>query len=603
MKKVNIFKAFKIMLPKIVKTSPLIFILWQITAIIQGVFYGVLAPATQLFFDKATGFVTNKTTLSGVLMALGVLGFVQVGRQIINGIVQFIITMYSKKADKVLSVELHEKIQRLPSISFENTKTLDEINNAKQGKADAINFTGCILNTFNFYIPFFLIMAIYLYKVKPILIVSLLLTFAPISITQILKMKIFSKVEDTSAPLRREVDYYENCIVGKEYFKETRILGATGFFRELYTYTLKLINKIRFKAIVKADLAQLAMQMLSLTGLVIILVILFNSLISGSISPGAFSAIFTAVDRMFSLMKEWIYYSLGTVARDFGKVKYYISILNVMERKGEDCDIPENADITLENVSFAYPDANVKALDNISLNIKHGETVALVGKNGSGKSTLIRLILGLYEPTKGTVYHGDFDTKKVSYKSLFSRFSAVFQKYQRYQISFRENVGISNLNLIATDENIDMICDKIDFNARCLPLTDGYNTILSREFDGIDVSGGQWQRIAIARSLFRKHGVIILDEPTAAIDPIEETNIYKRFAEISRNKTSIIVTHRLGSARIADRIIVLCDGKLVEEGTHEDLIEKKGEYYCLYQSQEQWYKDENKQVQLRKVKG
>lgn len=590
MKKVNIFKAFKVMIPKIVKTSPLIFIIWQLTAIMQGVLYGVLAPATQLFFDKATDFVTNKTTLSSVLMTLGVLGFIQVGRQIINGIVQFITTMYYKKIDGILSVQLHEKIQRLPAVSFENTEILDEINKAIQGKTEAICFTGSILTTFNFYIPFFGIMAAYLYKVNPILIVSLILTFAPVSITQILKMRIFSKVEDASAPLRREFDYYENCIVGREYFKETRILGATVFFKTLYIDTLKLTNKIRFKAIVKADLAQLGMQMLSLTGLVIILIILFNSLLNGSISPGAFSAIFTAVDRMFSLMKEWIYGSLGTVARDFGKVQYYIAFLNAKEREGEECHIPENADIILENVSFTYPGAQVKALNNISLNIKHGETVALVGENGSGKSTLIRLISGLYVPTEGTVYHGDFDAKKVSYRSLFNRVSAVFQKYQRYQMSFRENVGISNKNLIATDENIDMICDEIDFNTKRLPLVDGYDTMLSREFGGIDVSGGQWQRIAIARSLFRKHRVIILDEPTAAIDPIEETNIYKRFAEISKTKTSIIVTHRLGSAKIADRIIVLSDGKLVEEGTHEDLIEKHGKYYCLYQSQEQWYK-------------
>jgi len=592
MKKTNVFKAIIFLFPKIIKTSPLMFVLWQIIAIIQGVFYGVLAPATQLFFDKAADYATNKVALSSVLLALGVLGFVQVGRQIINGIVQFVISMYCKKADEVLSVELHNKIHKLPAVSFENTETLDEINKAVLGKTEVIRFIVSVLNTFNFYIPFYLIMAVYLYRVKPILIVSLFLTFAPISITQILKMKIFTKVEDTSAPLRREANYYENCIVGREYFKETRMLGATGFFKTLYTDTINLMNRIRFKAIVKADLAQLAMQMLSLTGLVIILVILFKSLINGSISPGAFSAIFTAVDRMFSLMKEWIYVSLGTVARDFGKVQYFIAIFNAKEREGEDCEIPENADITLENVSFTYPGAKVKALNNISLKIKHGETVALVGKNGSGKSTLIRLIAGLYEPTEGIVYHGDFDTKKVSYSSLFSRISAVFQKYQRYQMTFRENVGISCPRVIATDEIIDKICDEIDFTARCLPLTDGYNTMLSREFDGIDVSGGQWQRIAIARSLFRKHNVIILDEPTAAIDPIEETNIYKRFAEISKNKTSIIVTHRLGSARIADRIIVLSDGKLVEEGTHEDLIGRKGEYYCLYKSQEQWYKDE-----------
>lgn len=591
MKKVGLFQAFVKMLPKIIYVSPFVFVLWQLTAVMQGILYGILAPVTQLFFDKATDFAGNKVDIYVVFKALLILGGVQIARQIINGIVQFIMTMYYKKAEGDLSIELHKKLSKISPVSFEDTKVLDEMNKAVEGKNEAIRFTGSILTTINFYIPFFVIMSVYLYKVKPLLIVSLVLTFVPVLLTQILKIKIFAKAEDKSAPIRREFEYYEKCIAGRENFKETRMLGTFWYFKKLYSDTLVLLNKIRFKATVKSNLAQFGMQMLSLSGVVAILLILFDSLIKGDISPSAFVAVYAAVDRLFSLMKEWIYDSLDTVTRNFGRVQYYLGFLQMPDRGGEEVQIPDDVSITLRNVSFKYPAAENKAIDNVTLHINPGEIVALVGENGSGKSTLIRLITGLYTPDEGVVLHGETSTQDVTQISLFKRISAVFQKYQRYQMTFRENIGISNTDAQIDDYALDSVCHHAGVDVGNYNLPEGYDTMLSREFDGVDLSGGQWQRIAIARGLFRNHSCIILDEPTAAIDPIEETRIYNDFAQISRNKIAIIVTHRLGSVKLADRIIVMKKGCLVEQGTHEELMSLQGEYTSLYKSQEQWYKN------------
>jgi ATP-binding cassette subfamily B protein len=215
----------------------------------------------------------------------------------------------------------------------------------------------------------------------------------------------------------------------------------------------------------------------------------------------------------------------------------------------------------------------------------------VVGENGSGKSTIIRLITGLYSPSQGSVTYGEIDTSTLSMKSLFSKTSAVFQKYQRYQMKLADNIGISDVTFPVKEENLDDVCTKSGLDKNASSFSEGYDTMLSREFDGVDLSGGQWQRIAIARGFYRSHDLIILDEPTAAIDPYEETRIYNEFAEIAKNKTAIIVTHRLGSVKLADRIIVMKDGAVAQIGTHEELLHTDGEYARLYKAQEQWYRE------------
>ncbi len=164
---------------------------------------------------------------------------------------------------------------------------------------------------------------------------------------------------------------------------------------------------------------------------------------------------------------------------------------------------------------------------------------------------------------------------------------------EKYQMTLRENVMISNLDTEREDGTLLETLKKADVDIESRSYPDGLETMLSREFDGVDLSGGQWQRVSIARGINRDSKVIVLDEPTAAIDPIEETKIYKKFKEISDERTTVLVTHRLGSARIADRIVVMENGRVAEIGTHDELIHKKGTYYVLFMSQAQWYENQN----------
>ncbi|MDF2538048.1 MAG: hypothetical protein K0S76_1069 [Herbinix sp.] len=590
MKKNNFFKAFVLMIPKFARVSPVLFVVFNIVCFLHGIARAALVPATQFFLERASDFTIQKVTLSDVIIGLILLGLAHICRQLLHGVHHIIMMMYWRRTEGVLSLEIHKKLSKISPIHFEDTQTLDDMNKAIQGKDEAVWFTGSTVTAISFYIPYFTFMAVYLMNIKPILIILLALVFAPTLLAHIFRTRVYAKAEDKAAPIRREFDYYELCLTGREYFKETRILGAFIYFKKLYTDSLAWLNKLDFRASAKASIIELCVKLLSLFGYIGILLLLFDLLMKGEISVGAFAAIFTSLEMVFSLMREMIVDNLGESAKNLSRVQNYLRFLQMPEREGVDTEIPIDVDIKLAGVSFSYPGAKRKAIDDITLILKNGETIAVVGENGSGKTTLVRLITGLYLPNEGDVFYGDINTKTASTLSIFKRISAVFQKYQRYQMILRENIGISDVNEIKNDNELDRICVQAGIDKADNSFNNGYDTMLSREFDGIDLSGGQWQRVAIARSFFRTHEFIVLDEPTAAIDPIEETKLYNRFAEISKDRTAIIVTHRLGSVKLADRILVMKQGKLIEQGTHTDLMALNGEYTRLYKSQEQWYK-------------
>ena len=386
-------------------------------------------------------------------------------------------------------------------------------------------------------------------------------------------------------------------MAGREYFKETRILGGFSYFKKLYQETLACLQKLKFKATMKSNLFELSTRIVTVAGYCVILWMLYDALMKREVTVGAFAAVFNSIGMLYDIMEEVVCSHIGEMAANTGSIRNYLNFLAMEERAGQRHDAPGWGDMVLENVSFAYPAGKKEggtpeqikyAVKNVSLTLHRGETLAVVGENGSGKSTLIRLIAGLYLPTEGTVKKNGVDTKKLAMDALTCRTSAVFQKFQRYQMTLAENIVISNPGAESGKARLDSVCAMAGTEPGAFP--QGYDTMLSREFDGIDLSGGQWQRVAIARGFFRGYDLIILDEPTAAIDPYEETRIYNRFAEIARDKSAVIVTHRLGSVKLADRILVMKDGEAVQMGTHEELIAREGEYKRLYEAQEQWYK-------------
>lgn len=590
----NVIKLFFKLAPSVYRADPFLTTFETVLGIVHGLSWGVETMAQQKFFDAATMLTTGQMAMKGVILALCMLALANITCQVLNGITNYIPNVIYEKINGILSVGMHQKIARLAPIDFEDTEKLDDINKAENGKNSAIWFVFLVVVIFTFYIPYFLFMGWYLFTLKPILVLSIILVFIPTAATQLIRTKVFAKLEDKSAPVRREYEYYENCMVSREYFKETRLLGGFLYFKKLYMDSLKLLHKLKFKATMKTNLIELGMRIVTVAGYFGILYMLFDALMKREITVGAFAAVFNSIGMLYNIMEEVICRHIGSIAESLGAIQNYINLLEMPEREGKDRNLPKAFDIRLENVSFSYPGAEREAVQNASFTIHHGETLAVVGENGSGKSTIIRLITGLYTPTKGKISFGGINASTLSMKSLFSRTSAVFQKFQRYQLKLSDNIGISKVETPITEDVLDDVCEKAGLDKSDASFQDGYETMLSREFDGVDLSGGQWQRVAIARGFYRDHDLIVLDEPTAAIDPYEETRIYNKFAQASKDKTAIIVTHRLGSVKLADRIIVMKDGQVVQIGTHEQLINQEGEYARLYKAQEQWYTSDHK---------
>ena len=591
--------AFGKLLPVMLKATPFLFCMSVVLSVLHGVSFGVETMMQQRFFDQAVKAADGSAGIRQAFGALALLGLANVSCQVLNGVANFLPGVVEGKAGAYLSLAIQEKIARLDPVIFEDTEKLDDINKAEQGKNGAFWFVYDVIAILTFYIPYFVFMGWYLFSLKPVLALAIVIVFVPTALAQMIRMKAFAHLEDDSAPVRREYEYYEACMVDREYFKETRILGAFSFFKKLYQEALICLQGLKYRAAMRSNLFELSMRAFTVAGYCGILWLLYDALMKQEVTVGAFAAVFNAIGMLYSIMEEVICQHIAHIARDAGSIRNYLNVLDLEERKGRLTEAPGGGDIVLEHVSFSYPAGKgqeaepVKyAVKNVSLTLHKGETLAVVGENGSGKSTLIRLLTGLYLPTEGSVKKNGVDTKELDVKALMEGTTAVFQKYQRYQMTLEENITISDTAVSRDEAQLDGICAMAGMDSRDSAFPKGYETMLSREFDGVDLSGGQWQRIAIARGFFRSHDLIILDEPTAAIDPYEETRIYNHFAEISREKSAVIVTHRLGSVRLADRILVMKDGEAVQTGTHEELIAQEGEYKRLYEAQEQWYSDE-----------
>jgi ATP-binding cassette subfamily B protein len=247
-------------------------------------------------------------------------------------------------------------------------------------------------------------------------------------------------------------------------------------------------------------------------------------------------------------------------------------------------------DIRFESVTFAYPGQAEPVLDRVSLVIREGERVALVGPNGAGKTTLIKLMLGLYRPNAGRITIGDINLCDIAPAALRDRVSCVFQDFARLDLTLADNISACAPDV--DPASIAAACAATGLTDTLAALPQGAATQLGKTFSGgVELSGGQWQRIALARAFARDARLVVLDEPTAALDPLAELEVYAHFAELMAGRTTVLISHRLGAARLSERILVLDRGRIVEDGAHSELIAAQGLYASLFRTQAGWYQE------------
>jgi len=322
--------------------------------------------------------------------------------------------------------------------------------------------------------------------------------------------------------------------------------------------------------------------------------ILIGPVTSELLSVGMFMSI---VNSVFGLI-QYLAWSLPEYGDNLAKNKeYLVDLTNFVKLEGDEGYLlkPAKSVIKLKslefrNVSFKYPDTENYILNNMSFIIEEGRHYAFVGTNGAGKTTITKLVTGLYEEFEGESLINGKSIKAYGQEQLKAMCSVVYQDFARYYISFRDNILLGDINSFDNLANMNKAIETVELQDVVGGLPLGINSNLGKiKNDGVDLSGGQWQRIAMARGIVSPASIRILDEPTAALDPISESNVYEKFEEISRGKTTIFISHRLGSTKIADKIFVIGDGTIIESGSYEELMKKNGVYTKMYESQRSWY--------------
>ncbi|MNI40906.1 putative multidrug export ATP-binding/permease protein [compost metagenome] len=311
-----------------------------------------------------------------------------------------------------------------------------------------------------------------------------------------------------------------------------------------------------------------------------------------SISIGAFTMYVSAIYKLSQNISTLIGYIID-LNQSLIYTNSYVEFINLPNKKSRNNNKTPHSDqyeIKFDNVSFKYPNDEKYTLKNINMIIRHGQRLSIVGANGAGKTTLIKLITRMYEPTEGGIFLNGTNIKDYDYEEYLTLFSVVFQDFRFLATSIKANVTIGREN----DKNVEIfnVLDKTGILEKVRKMPYELETSLYKLFDseGIELSGGELQKLAIARALYKNGPIVILDEPTAALDPISEYEIYTRFNDLTENKTTIYISHRLSSCRICDLIAVFKDGHLVELGDHDELMKNQfGDYKKMFDSQAEYY--------------
>ena len=324
-----------------------------------------------------------------------------------------------------------------------------------------------------------------------------------------------------------------------------------------------------------------------------VLIFVSFQIIYEKLAIGQFFTVRTLLSQLNNNITS-LFDGIATVNENLVNATDYMEFMETPATPSGDIKINSIPKIEFKNVSFSYPNATTKALDGVSFVIEPGDSLAIVGENGAGKTTIIKLLIGAYEPTDGTILINDQPLPSIDRESYLAQLGALFQDYSRYEFAtLGENVWFGDTNKPYNRKAIELALTQADLEGLSSRYEKGLNQILSKDFDETsptDLSGGQWQRLAVARALFRSPNVLLLDEPTSAIDAKSEYEIFQNIIHAQEGKSTIIISHRFSTVRKASRIIVLDRGKIIESGTHDELIAKRrGVYKTLFELQAEGY--------------
>ncbi len=577
------------LLPVLLKSWSLIFQVApaQAVALVGFVFLAGIAPTLAIWFTaQAIDRLTLASPGSAVPYALAWVGAMAL-KAILDPWSTVLQTSLSQQLARRFQISTIEKATSLPGLyAFEDPKFHDRLATLTEGAS----YRPSQLLLFSVYG-----LELFFNVVSSLFLLGRVLWWAPVLLLLAGIPRAFAifRLEDTvweattgSAPHLRRQRYYLRVATENETAPEVRVFEVGPLLIRKY---LRAFNQGARKVLeaqkrLAAYTSGFTLLDVSAAGLVFIVAAGWASM--GSVTPGDLAVVAQVLlglqTNLFNLS-----YNAGLVYENLHYMRDYFRFLEYQDPLTGASGSPTLSEIRFENASFTYPGGG-EALKGVSFTLRPGEKLAIVGENGAGKTTLVKLLLRFYDPTEGRILVSGRDLRDLDPKAWRRKIAALFQNFGRYWFNLAENVAFA-------DAGRSEVRDRVAKSLReagaegLLEKVGGWDRELGKPLGGAELSGGEWQRVALARALFKDAELLILDEPTASLDPLMEYELYRRFAEMAQGKTVLFITHRLGSVRVADRILVLDRGRIVEEGSHEELLRRGGLYARLWRVQAEQY--------------
>jgi ATP-binding cassette subfamily B protein len=396
-------------------------------------------------------------------------------------------------------------------------------------------------------------------------------------------------------PTERQAWYFNWLLTGDMHAKEVRLFDLGPLFIRRFRDLRQQLRRERLEIVTRRSVAELVTQASVTLAVFGSYAFIAYRTVQGAITLGDLVMYYQAFQRGQGFLQEM----LGGLAGLYEDNLFLSNLYEFLDLKPKVVEphhprpVPQpiQTGIVFDHVSFQYPTGTRKVLEDITLTIRPGEHIALVGENGAGKTTLIKLLCRLYDPTEGTITLDGLDLRQFATAALRREISIVFQDYAKYHLTARENIWFGDVDLPPDDERIVAVARHSGADGVISGLPQGYETTLGKWFeDGEELSIGEWQKVALARAFLRAAQIIVLDEPTSALDAQAEYEVFKKFRQLAEGRTAILISHRFSTVRLADRIYVLENGRISESGTHDELVRHGGMYARLFETQAQYYR-------------
>ncbi len=550
--------------------------------------------ATAFFVNNAIDYVNGRTEFNNVIIWFAVMVGLIAWKRISWNIGRVFLARVENITSEKVRKEMIKKVGKIDYYLIEDNKTKKLINVVYNDIEKTISeMFQRTLNLFLYIIRIFGILIIIFNQIWWLALVIMALVIPLIIISLINGKKVY-KADKEYEEFNRHTMYYSEVLTSRDSVNERTLYGYSDYvndkWEKSYTSGRNVKFKARYKSVLNSNIGSLTSILLTM----IMILIMVPLVVDGQMSLGMFIALATALFDIVKLMGIEMTRVVTQLAKYNSYMKDFTKFINLPEIDGA-TELPEKFDFRFEsleikNLKFKYPNTDKYIINGLNLKIEDGKHYIFVGENGAGKSTIIKIITGLFDDYEGEILINNKNIKEYSKAQLKYIYSGVYQDFAKYNISIKDNIAIGNFEEF---DNIELIREKtklLGIDDDFVKLKNGYNTMVGKLHDeSVDLSGGQWQKVAMARALVSNASIQILDEPTSALDPISESTLYEEFEKISKGRTTIFISHRLGAVKIADYIYLIHNGVVEESGTHDELIKNNGMYTEMYNSQKEWY--------------